>query len=66
MDHTAWIVLVCDPNTSTWSVAVNAPVSHFGADEAEKKAKEFYEEMRLSGDDSTPAIIINTADFVNF
>lgn len=65
MDHTAWIVLVCDPNTSTWTVAVNKPVAHFGED-AEKEAKAFYEEMRLSGDNQTPAIVLCTADFVNF
>ncbi len=66
MDHTAWIVLVCDPSTSTWSVAVNASVAHFGADEAKAKATEFYEEMRLSGDNDTPALIICTSDYVNF
>lgn len=66
MDHTAWIVLVCDPTTSTWTVAVNCSVAHYGAEEAEKAAKEFYEEMRLSGDSATPAIIVCTADFVQF
>jgi len=66
MDHTAWIVLVCDPSTATWSVAVNMSVAHYGAVEAEKGARSFYEEMRLSGDSATPAIVLCTADFVNF
>lgn len=66
MDLEAWIVLVCDPDTATWTVAVNKPVSHYGAIEAEKGARDFYEEMRLSGDAATPAIVLYTGDFVQF
>lgn len=50
-----WIVLVGDPDTNEWSVAVNAVQEH--------KAREFYDEMRMSGD-QTPAIVLYTGDFV--
>lgn len=50
-----WIVLVGDTDTDTWSVAVNS--------EEEDQARDFYKEMRESGD-KTPAIVIYTGDFV--
>lgn len=49
-----WIVLVGDPDTNVWSVAVNSV--------SEEAAREFYKDMRESGD-TTPAIIIFTGDF---
>ena len=50
-----WIVLVGDPDTDTWAVAVNTPNKTI--------AQEFYDHMRNTGD-KTPAIIIYTGDFV--
>lgn len=66
MDLNSWVVLVCDPELAQWTVAVNCSVAQYGAIEAESAARTFYEEMRLSGDDKTPAIVFFTGDFVQF
>lgn len=50
-----WLVLVGDPETDTWSVAVN---SNF-----EKVARTFEDEMVKQGDTS-PRIVIYTGDFL--
>lgn len=65
----AWIVLICDPDTATWTVAANCSVAKMGADEAEKRAKQTFEEMRTSEDTrnmETPAIVFYTGDYVQF
>jgi hypothetical protein len=62
----SWIVLVCDPESGKWSVAVNMQVNDENPDEAEEQAREFYDEMRMSGDHETPAIVLFTGDFVQF
>lgn len=62
----SWIMLVCDPDSGKWTVAVNVQVDDAKPDEAEAAVREFYDEMRLSGDNATPAIVLCTADFVQF
>lgn len=64
MDFNAWVVLICDPETATWTVAVNISIAK--DPDAEDKARLFYDELRLSGDNATPAIVLYTGDFVQF
>jgi hypothetical protein len=57
----SWIVLIGDEETGAWSVALNCQTELYP--DSEQRAREFYNEMRGSGDMS-PAILLFTGDFV--